>query len=270
MNKRMFYIVSLLILMALACNSVSSPATGGTPNSASPSAGQTHPQSTPTPLPTSTPPALPVSLNDALGSLNSFEIAVTFNTSGPGANQSSSITNTTDYSQEQDARHIQLISSVTSAGDNSPTDSNLQIYRIGNAMCASTEKDNWTWTNMEPSETEMLELTQNMIGITPLIDHPTFVGAETVNDIPSNHFTFKVSGLGVKSGYVVTINQGDYWVAIDGQYVVKYTLVMETHDGTNTKVLHEEIGINVTQINQPITIAFPDGCLRIQKPTPTP
>ena len=36
------------------------------------------------------------------------------------------------------------------------------------------------------------------------------------------------------------------------------------------QVLHEEIGINGTQINQPITIAFPDGCLRIQKPTPTP
>ena len=211
-----------------------------------------------------------MSLNDELGILNSFEMKVAFKSSGPGKKQSSSITNTTDYSKDQDARYIQLNSSVTSIGDTSPTNINLQIYRINNEMCSSTEKNIWNWTNLDPGETEMLELTQNIITIAPLIDHPTFVGAETVNGIPTNHFTFKVSGLGVKSGYEVTANQGDYWVAIDGQYIVKYTLVMETHDGTNTKVLHEEISIDVTQINQPVNIAFPVGCLKIQKPTPTP
>ena len=270
MKKRIFYFISLLILMALACNGAASPGTGGTPNSATPAGGQTQPQSTQTAEATATPPAQPVSMNDALGSLNSFEITVTFKSSGPGQNQSSSITNTTDYSNDQDARYIQLNSSATSLGDTTPTDVNLQIYRIGNEMCSSSEKDHWKWTNMEPSETEMLELTQNMISIAPLIDHPTFVGAETVNDIPTNHFTFKVSGLGVKSGYEVTTNQGDYWVAIDGQYIVKYILVMEMHDSLNKKVLHEEISIDVTQINQPINIAFPASCLSIQKPTPTP
>ena len=222
---------------------------------------QTQPPDTPTAQPTATPPAQPVSLNDELGSLNSFEMQVAFKSSGPGKNQSSSITNTTDYSKDQDARYIQLNSSVTSIGDTTPTNIDLQIYRIDNAMCSSTEKSHWDWTNLDPGETEMLELTQNIITLAPLIDHPTFVGAETVNDIPTNHFTFKVSGLGVKSGYEVTANQGDYWVAIDGQYIVKYTLVMETHDGTNTKVLHEEISIDVTQINQPVNIAFPAGCL---------
>ena len=184
--------------------------------------------------------------------------------SGPGKNQSTSITNTTDYSNAQDARYIQINSTSTSSnsiGDTTPTDITLQIYRIDNAMCSSTEKNVWDWTNWT-GETEMLELTQNIISITPILDHPTFVGAETVNGIPTNHFTFKVSGLGVKSGYEVTANQGDYWVAVDGQYIVKYTLVMETHDGTNTKVLHTQISIDVTQINQPVNIAFPPGCLK--------
>jgi hypothetical protein len=45
---------------------------------------------------------------------------------------------------------------------------------------------------------------------------------------------------------------------------------METHDGSNKKVLHEEISIDVSQINQPVAIAFPAACLKIQKPTPTP
>ena len=43
---------------------------------------------------------------------------------------------------------------------------------------------------MLPNQTEMLELTKNMLGVTPLIDFPTFVAQETVNGIPSNHFTF--------------------------------------------------------------------------------
>jgi hypothetical protein len=271
MKKRIFCIISLLVLMATACNLASgSPTSVGTPNSNTPVGEPTQPQDTPTAQPTATPPAQPVSMNDEMGMLNSFEIKVAFKSSGPGKNQSSSITNTTDYSKDQDARYIQLNSSVTAIGDTTPTNTDLQIYRIGNAMCSSSEKNVWDWTNQDPGETEMLELTQNIITMAPLIDNPTFVGAETVNDIPSNHFTFKVSGLGVKSGYEVTSNQGDYWVATDGQYIVKYTLVMETHDGSNKKVLHEEISIDVSQINQPVAIAFPAACLKIQKPTPTP
>jgi hypothetical protein len=269
MKKRLFTIISALILITSACNGASSPVAVGTPNSATPSE-QTQPESTQTPEATATPPAQPVSINDEVGSLNSFEITLTFKSSGPGKDQSSSITDTTDYSKDQDARYIQVNSSVTSLGNTSPTVVALQIYRIGNEMCSSSEKNHWDWTNIDPGQTEMLELVQNMISIAPIIDNPTFVAAETINDIPTNHFTFKVSGLGVKSGYEVTANQGDYWVAIDGQYIVKYTLVMETHDGSNKKVLHEEIGINVSQINQPVNIAFPTSCLKIQKPTPTP
>ena len=74
-------------------------------------------------------------------------------------------------------------------------------------------------------------LVTSMIGLTPLIDNPVFVAAETVNGIPANHFTFKVSGLGATSGAVVNLNQGDYWLAVDGNYIVKYTLDRRNQPG---------------------------------------
>ena len=116
----------------------------------------------------------------------------------------------------------------------------------------------------------MKGLITGMIGLTPLIDNPDFVAAETVNGIPSNHFTFKVSGLGASSGAVVNINQGDYWLAVDGQYIVKYILIVETSMAADSEVLHEEISIEMTQINQPVSIAFPQGCLAASLVTPEP
>jgi len=68
----------------------------------------------------------------------------------------------------------------------------------------------------------------------------------------------------------VNANQGDYWLAVDGRYIVKYILIMETSTDPQTNVFHEEISIELNQINQPVTIAFPQTCLDASKVTPTP
>ena len=116
----------------------------------------------------------------------------------------------------------------------------------------------------------MQGLITGMIGLTPLIDNPVFVATETIHNIPTNHFTFRVSGLGASSGAVVNINQGDYWLAVDGQYIVKYTLIVETSMSANSEVLHEEISIEMNQINQPVSIGFPQGCLDASQVAPAP
>jgi hypothetical protein len=76
--------------------------------------------------------------------------------------------------------------------------------------------------------------------------------------------------LGVKSGAVVKANQGDYWLAVDGQYIVKYTLILETSMSADSEVFHEEISMELNQVNQPISISFPQSCLDASKVTPTP
>jgi len=107
----------------------------------------------------------------------------------------------------------------------------------------------------------MQGLVTGMLGLTPLIDDPVFVAEETIHGIPSNHFSFQVSGLGASSGAVVNLNQGDYWLAIDGQYIVKYVLVVEMSMAAESEVMREEITIEMNQVNQPVSIAFPQACL---------
>ena len=65
-------------------------------------------------------------------------------------------------------------------------------------------------------------------------------------------------------------NQGDYWLAVDGQYIVKYLLVLETSTDPQTNILHAEVSIELNQVNQPISITFPQGCLDASLVTPTP
>ena len=98
----------------------------------------------------------------------------------------------------------------------------------------------------------------------------TVPAEETVNGIQSNHFTFKVSGLGAKSGAEVTANQGEYWLAVDGRYIFKYTLVLESRTVPLSEILHEEISIDLTDINNPIDISFPQSCINAKNAKPTP
>jgi len=267
MKKKMVLFLSLLVMLALACNLGSSPTSPVPVNTPEGNGNQSGNASTPKTV--ATPPANPVSINEGLTSLNSYQMTVNYLSTGPAPSQSSAIVMKMKRSQDKDARYLQITQSTVKPGGGEPDTSETDTYQIGNDQCSGSGTD-WTWTAMDPNQTEMLELLKNMIGLTPLIDNPTFVAQETVNGIPSNHFTFKVSGVGAKSGAVVNTNQGDYWLAVDGQYIVKYTLEIKTSMDPKTNVLDEQISINLDQINQPVSIAFPKSCLVASKVTPTP
>lgn len=266
MKIRLVIFLSILVLTMMACNLAGG--TGNTPQ-VSGSTSQPNGNQPTSNKPAGTPPANPVSINDGLGSLNSYQMTVIIKSIGPDPAQSSTTTIETQRSKDLDASYTHLTMSVVSAAGSTPNNTDSNIYRIGNDQCSGSDQD-WTWTSMAPNEAEMLDIITNMLGITPLIDTPTFVAQETMNGIPSNHFTFKVSGLGVSSGAQVNANQGDYWLAVDGKYIVKYNLVLETSINPQTNMLHEEISIELTQVNQPISIAFPQSCLDASLVTPQP
>ena len=269
MKIRMVLILSVLIMLAMACNLMTGTGNTNTPQSPGSTPQSSGNQSASTLQPTGTPDPQPVNLNEGLSSLNSYQMTIKINSSGPDPTQSSTMTIESQHSQDQDAYYNQINNIAVEKGGGKPTTSETEIYQIGNDLCTISGKDS-SWTSMAPNEAEMLGLIKNMLGFTPLINNPTFVAQETVNDIPSNHFTFKVPGLGVKSGAEVKINQGDYWLAVDGQYIVKYILVVETNMSDNSEVLHEEVAIELNQANQPVNIEFPQGCLDASKVTPTP
>lgn len=266
MKIRIVLFLSILVLLMVACNLAGG--TGNTPQAQGTTPQGNRNQATGN-VPVGTPPAAPVSINDGLGSLNSYQMTVIIKSIGPDPAQSSTTTIETQRSNDLNASYTHLTMSAIDATGGNPNNTDSNIYRIGNDQCSGSDQD-WTWTSMAPNEAEMLDIITNMLRITPLIDTPTFVAQETMNGIPSNHFTFKVSGLGVSSGAQVKANQGDYWLAVDGQYIVKYNLVLETSIDPKTNVLHEEISIELTQVNQTISIAFPQSCLDASLVTPQP
>jgi hypothetical protein len=216
------------------------------------------------------PDPVPVSFNDGLASLNSYRLAITFKSTGPDPAQSSATVIESQRSSETDASVTNIAVTVFSPDGESSETSDTTTYDIGNSQCTGSDFEGWEWSDISPAEAEMQGLVARMIGMTPVIDDPSFVAAETVNGVPTNHFSFQVNGLGASSGSVVNINQGDYWLAVDGQYIVKYLLILEM-SVSPTELLHEEISIEMNDINQPVSIAFPQGCLDIAPPpTATP
>jgi len=265
MRSKPIFIVILLIPLMLACN-LSGITAGNSPTDT----GGNQPTGGPAGDVNTTPDPVPVSINEGLASLNSYALIVTFHSFGPDPTKSSTTNIQRQRSNDTNASLTSIHTTGTSADGEDPNVSDSSIYQIGNDQCSGGDVDGWSWTSTPPAEAEMQGLVIGMIGLTPLIDDPVFVGAESVNGIPTNHFTFKVSGLGATSGAVVNINQGDYWLAVDGKYIVKYTLIVETSMAADSEVFHEEISIEMNQVNQPVNITFPQGCLDASQVTPEP
>jgi hypothetical protein len=196
-----------------------------------------------------------------LASLNTYSLVIASNITGPTQADFSHTRFEIKKSNDQNAISMHYVVNQSSADDSQPSQSDSYTYSIGNAQCSGSDVDGWDYTTTTPQQTEMQALFTQMIDILPIIDAPTFVGSETMNGIMTNHFSFRISGLGLQSGAEVTSNQGDYWLAQDGQYIVKYSLVTETSDTTTQATLHMDLLIELTDINQPVNIVFPVGCV---------
>jgi hypothetical protein len=274
-------IIATLVILALACNmpgqpvqqaaqpgETSAPAQGD--QSAQPEqatqAGEAMQSEAPTATEAPTPeptaiPSEPVSIRAGLSSLNSYILTISVKNSGPTDKDKTDITVETSVSRDADTSLTTMKSTTSTADNPDENTSDYYIYSIKNEECSGS-KDSWSFTSMTPAEKELVDIYKQMIDVTPLIGDPILVGSENVNGVDTNHFSFKVKGLGVSSGAEVTANQGDYWLAVDGRYIVRYSLIMETRSGPNSEVMHQEIHIELTNINQPVPeVTFPKDCI---------
>lgn len=271
MKIRILIWIAILIILSLACNISGSTQAQPTVQPASPGS-ESQPTDQKEPAPTAEPqiivitatpeptdiPSRPVTIREGLASLNSYVMVVHSNSSGPNPEDMSEVTIETQHSSEQDAQftHLQFRSSSTE--DPEISESDTTIYSIGLTQCTITD-DEFEYQEMSSSEKEMSDLMTEMLDLTPIVTDPQMVGTETINGVETNHFTFIISGLGSTSGAEVLANNGEYWLALDGNYIVKYSLLLETRDSEG-KVSHFVINIELTQINQPVTITMPEGC----------
>jgi hypothetical protein len=279
--RKFIFVIILLVALALACNLSGDETAAPQPAGSTPGPGvvvqstesviESPGEELPTaalPLtepPTPTPiPSDPISVRLGLNSLNSYSMVVEWKTSDLTPENESRTRLEIQASQEQDSQIMHtfiLVPADEEEEGSEPSQTDTYAYSIGAEQCSGSDADGWDFQTYSPQEKEMLDLLSEMVDMLPIIDDPVYVGPETMNGILSNHFTFQVSGLGAESGTVVNLNQGDYWLAQDGQYIVRYVLLVETVDANTLETIHTEFLIDLTSANQPVSIAFPQGCL---------
>jgi hypothetical protein len=266
-KKILFIVISILVLAGLACNMGGSSSTKSTEEDNSPSS-KAKPTKVPTKtqVPTPTPiPSSPIGLRQGLSSLNSYQLTIRAVSNGPTAVDKSVITSQSDKGSDGESTHVHYETISSSAEYPDEDISTSDQYEVGGRTCSFSSGDEEVETaETDPFVQEMSDTWFEMIDLVPMVNDPVFVGAEEMNGVMTNHFTFTVSGLGDESGAEVVASTGEYWLAQDGQYIVKYLVVMETRDGPagdpNTRTLHSEFYIEVQNINQEVVITLPPVC----------
>ena len=205
----------------------------------------------------------PVALQEGLGSFDTYQLNIFLKYSSSDG----SFTEVNEFTErsviDNNTHSILTNVSYDPKEDSEPNNSTTETYIVGNVTC-NGEPDDWEYSEMTSQEKELMDILKGMVDFVPIMDNPVFVGEENVNGIDCNHFTFTVSGIGDTSGSVATINSGDYWLAKDGQYIVKYHLLLEVQsaaDGsTEAETTSIEASIDLNSVNLPLTFTLPANC----------
>jgi hypothetical protein len=256
-KQRFLIALVVLVFAGLACSSVPVDLFG-TPSS------EQNPASAPASN-SSSIPSDPIGLRQGLSSLNGYRLTIKMINNGPASQDKSQVIITEESGTDGKSSHVKY-ETISSSADSPEEKSSINDrYTIGNHQCSfSSDNSEVAISDMDPMAKELLNTWYALIEFVPMVNEPVFIGEEDVNGIRTNHFKFKVNGLGVDSGAEVVSSDGEYWLAKDGQYIVKYFVVIETRSGpagdANTKTMHSELHIEVTDINQNIVITLPANC----------
>lgn len=211
----------------------------------------------------SPPDPNPVSFQEGLGSLDSYK----FNIHILSSDSTGSMTGLDEFMESSvidENNHSIMTSTSRSPEDSEESVSTSETYNLGTVTCTFSD-DEWSYEKKSLQDKEMSDIFSQMIDFVPVIKNPEFVSEEDINGVKTNHFTFKISGIGEKSGAVATVNEGNYWLAIDGQYIVRYTLnlqVQSAPEGTiEAKTSTIEVSYELFDVNVPILLTQPVECV---------
>ena len=222
------------------------------------------PTATPPPPTAKAPNAVPLPLRQGVSSLNSYRLRLRSLSTGPDKADRSEISLLVEVNTKTKSNHTHTETITSSADDPTPDTSSSDSYTVGGQSCqvsGSAKTPTGKLEAVDPLTNDLTTALTWLLDYNVYVENPVFVGEESVNGVATNHFTFKVTQLGKESGAVVNKNSGEYWVAKDGQYLVKYAAVLElANDKAGAKLVHAEMSVNLTDINQAVEIVIPAYC----------
>ncbi len=125
----------------------------------------------------------------------------------------------------------------------------IEYEKVGETGCTASPivQGNSTSGNLEPAE-----LLNFVIGADE-------AGNETIDNVPTNHYTFNQLALGQQD---LTESTGELWVASAGGYIVKYALTSKGDARFFGKGIEGTISFHyeLTDVNQPVEIVIPEDC----------
>ena len=203
-----------------------------------------------------------------LAGLAGYTATLTVSFKGTNAGQPSTWTNVYTMLVAKDAKARQLTISSPVPGDpdrvyRAEVDGVSYTKRADKPCAASaTEASGSTSGSPLADSLEPAAQLDTAVGADP-------AGAEDVNGVPANHYTFDEHALG-QAGVATT--KGEVWVATTGGYLVKYTsttnakaeLLGDGIEGTLT------FDYELTGIGRPAVVSLPDDCPAALVMTPMP
>lgn len=158
-----------------------------------------------------------------------------------------------EYVREPFAQRI-----VLQGGESLGIQEGLETIRIGDQQYTVIGGEGGSCISSPPGEGEAMDTElfkpEDILGG---LSRARRAGTETVNGVQCTHYVFDekdIEGAGFSKA------KGDMWVAVDGNYVVKYALDAEGRDPSTNKTGHINWLYEVRDINKPINIQLPAGC----------
>ena len=208
-----------------------------------------------------------VSIREGLANLNSYRLTLQATIAGPTAADRKEFRLLQEADNAKKAAHTQSESREISAAEPNDEGSPSESYTIGNQTCdisgqGTTLKGKLK--DLNPLEQDMTATFAGLADYTVSSEGAVFVAEETIDGIPVNHFSTKITRLGKDSGAIVRTNKGDYWLARDGQYLIKYVVALEITNApqgnAQAQTMKADVTYEIGGINKPIAIAFPAIC----------
>jgi len=268
------WIVLALSLVATACgdgagNPVTTTGTSGTTGTTSTggggtstTAGTTVPETTTTTAPAG--PRLPVPIREGLASFDAYVFIITVISAGPGDDERVDTTTRSEYDRATDSRIVVTDTFQSGPDFDPPEETRQRVRSLGNRTCTH-DGDAWTYTEATAQEREILDLSERQVDLVVVPESPVEVGTGEIAGIPAIHYTFTPAGLNPESGALTDVSVAEYWVAVDGNVLLKYDLVAESRDGPRddpgTMTFTIEIHMELIDTIGPGEVNLPAACL---------